>query len=315
MFQLLLLITLFLGSANPCAALQITFKQNAEVDGVTVTLGDIAHFDDSSEMALALASQKVTQAPPPGSSINLNSLAIKQYMEKTLSLTGEIQWNGASTVSLRRNGIHIGSTKIQQIIADYLQQKSADLPDAEIRFIPTALPLPFILPAGKLTYEVIPSSPRILGSSRFSIIFRVDSQVAKNMSVKGKLEALAPVVVAVNRLKKGTVLSPSDLTLAVKNLNEVSNAGLDVNSFSGKKLTRNIKAGTVITIPMVAALPIIKRGERVKIVIRSGPLHLSASGIARTDGKRDQMIRVQNINSNKIIHCRVAAPGLVEVLL
>ena len=315
MFQLLLIIALFLGCATPCSALQITFKQNAEVDGVTVTLGDIAQFDDNSEMARALASQKVTQAPPPGNSISLNSLAIKQYLENTLSLTSEIQWNGAPTVSLTRTGIHIGSTRIQKIIAHYLQQNSANLPNADIRFIPSALPLPFVLPAGELTYEVIPSSPRILGSSRFSIIFRVDNQVAKNMSVRGKIEALAPVVVAVNRLKRGTVLSPSDLTLAIKDLNEVNNPGLDVSSFSGKKLTRNIKAGAVITLPMVATLPIIKRGERVKIVIRSGPLHLSASGIARTDGTHDQMIRVQNINSNKIIHCRVAAPGLVEVLL
>ncbi len=125
----------------------------------------------------------------------------------------------------------------------------------------------------------------------------------------------SPVVVAEKSLRKGTILSPSDLTLAVKNLNEVSSPGLDLNSFSGKKLLRNIKAGTVITSPMIATLPLIKRGERVKIVISSGPLHLSATGIARTDGKRDQMIRVQNINSNKIIHCRVAAPGLVEVLL
>jgi len=315
MFKLLLITGLFIGSVLPCAALQVTFKQNGEVDGVIVTLGDIAQFDDNSEMARALASQKVTQAPPPGESISLNSLAIKQYLENTLSLTSTIQWNGAATVSLTRTGIHIGSTRIQKIIADYLQQNSANLPDAEIRFIPAALPLPFVLPKGKLTYEVIPSSPRILGSSRFSIIFRVDNQVAKNMSVKGKIEALAPVVVAVRRLKKGAILSPSDLTLAVKNLNEVSNPGLDVNNFSRKKLTRNIKAGTVITLPMIAVVPIIKRGERVKIVISSGQLHLTASGIARTDGSRDQMIRVQNSNSNKIIHCRVAAPGLVEVLL
>ena len=315
MFKSILVIGLFLSSVLPCTALQITFKQNAEVDGAIVTLGDIAQFDDNSEMARALASQKVTQAPPPGNSISLNSLAIKQYMENTLSLTSEIHWNGAATVSLTRTGIHIGTTRIQQIIADYLQQNSANLPDAEIRFIPSALPLPFVLPAGKLTYEVIPSSPRILGSSRISIIFRVDNQVAKNMSVKGKIEALAPVVVAVKSLRKGTILSPSNLTLAVKNLNEVSSPGLDLNSFSGKKLIRNIKAGTVITSPMITTLPLIKRGERVKIVISSGPLHLSATGIARTDGKRDQMIRVQNINSNKIIHCRVAAPGLVEVLL
>ncbi len=315
MFKLLLINALFFSSLLPCSALQITFKQDARVDGVRTTLGDVAEFDANTEMAQALASQRVAQSPPPGETVTLNSLAIKKQLITTLSLPGSISWNGSRTVNLKRNGIHIGSTKIQEIIAEYLRLNSENLPDAEIRFIPAALPLPFILPVGALTYEVIPSNPRILGSSRFSIIFRVNNRVAKNMSVRGRIEALAPVVVATGRLAKGSILSPGNLTLAIKDLNKVSNPGLDINNFSGKKLKRNIKAGTPVTRAMVTSLPVVRRGERVKIVISSGPMHLSASGIARTDGSHNQMIRVQNINSKKIIHCRVAAPGLVEVIL
>ncbi len=33
------------------------------------------------------------------------------------------------------------------------------------------------------------------------------------------------------------------------------------------------------------------------------------------DQKKNQIIRVQNSSSNKLIYCRVAAPGLVEVIL
>jgi len=289
--------------------------QDARTDSSFVTLGDITQFDEDTEMAQALASQKVAQSPPPGETISINSLAIKKQLITTLSLPDSILWNGARSVHLKRTGIHIGSTKIEKIIAEYLHRNRENLPDADIRFIPAALPIPFILPVGSLTYEVIPSNPRILGSSRFSIIFRVDNHVAKNMSVRGRIEALAPVVVASGRLKKGTILSPGNLTLAVKDLNEFSNPGLDINNFSGKKLKRNVKAGTPVTRAMVTSLPVVKRGERVKIVISSGPMHLSASGIARTDGGHNQMIRVQNINSKKIIHCRVTAPGLVEVIL
>ncbi len=315
MFKLLLTVIVFLGSILPCTALQVTFRQDVSVAGSNITLGDIARFDEKTEMTQALASQKVAQSPPPGESISLNSLAIKKQLVTTLTLPGSILWNGALTVNLKRTGIHIGSVKIQQLIAEYIDENSADLPDAEIRFIPSGLPVPFILPAGELSYEVIPSSPHILGSSRFSIIFRVDSHVVKNMSVRGRIEALAPIVVAAKRLTKGSILSPGDLTLATKDLNEVTNPGLDINNFTGKRLKRNLKAGIPVTLPMVASLPVVKRGERVKIVIRSGQMHLSASGIARADGRHEQMIRVQNINSKKIIHCRVIAPGLVEVIL
>jgi flagella basal body P-ring formation protein FlgA len=315
MFKLLLIIALFFGSVFPCSALQITFKQDALVERMNVTLGDIAQFDENTEMTQALGSQRVAQAPPPGKTVSLNSLAIKKQLVTTLSLPGSIHWTGSPTVILKRSGIHIGSTKIKEIIAEYLRRNAENLPDADMRFIPAALPLPFILPVGILTYEVIPSNPRILGSSRFSIIFRVNDRVAKNMSVRGKIEALAPVVVATVRLKKGAVLSPDNLTLALKDLNQLSNPGFNINNFSGKIMRQNIRAGTPISRSMVTSLPVVKRGERVKIIISSGQMHLSASGIARADGRHNQMIRVQNIHSKKIIHCRVAAPGLVEVIL
>ena len=313
--KLLLILGFFLASVLPCTALQITFKQNAQVARPTTTLGDIAAFDEQSELSLALATQKISQSPPPGESVILKSGSIKHSLISTLDLPGSIVWNGSPTVTLKRNGIQIGTTRIQNIIAEFLALNSANLPDAEIRFIPSALPLPFILPAGKLSYEVIPSNPGIIESSRFSIIFRVNNKVAKNMSVKGRIEALAPVVVVARKLKKGAILSPDNLTLAVKDLREVRNPGFDITKFTGKRLTRHLRAGTPITPTMISSPPVIKKGQRVKILISSGTMQLSATGIARNNGQRNQMIRVQNINSNKIIHCRVKAPGLVEVLL
>lgn len=315
MTRLSLIIILLLGSIKPCAALQITFKESAKVKGAVVTLGDIVRFDETSELTKALATQKVAQAPPPGESISLRSLSIKQYLVNNLSLSEEIAWDGSPSVTLSRTGINFGSTKIQRIITEYLEQNSADLPDAEIRFLPSPLPLPFTLPAGKLTYEVIPSNPGILGSSRFSIIFRIDGRVAKNMSVKGRLEALAPVVVVIGKQQKGTILTANNLSLAVKDLSKLNGPGLNVSDFIGKKLKRSLRAGSPLYAAMVEARSVIKRGERVKIVINYGAMHISAIGIARTNGIQNEMIRVQNINTNKIVYCRVAAPGLVEVLL
>ncbi len=315
MMKILFIIGLFIVLADPCSALQITFKQKGQVDGIVVTLGDIAQFDEKSEMAQALASQKVAQSPPPGESVTLRSLSIKQNLVSSLSLSETIDWSGSPSVTLKRNGILIGSTKIQTIITEYLKRNKANLPNAEIRFIPGTLPLPFTVPTGELSYEVIPSNPNILGSSKFSIIFRVNNHVAKNMSVKGKVEALAPVVVVTSKLQKGTVLTPGNLALVVKDLSKMAAPGLDLNDFIGKKLKRSLRAGSPVQNSMVEARPIIKRGERVKIVINYGSMHLSTIGIARNNGRQDQMIRVQNINSNKIVYCRVAAPGLVEVVL
>jgi flagella basal body P-ring formation protein FlgA len=46
---------------------------------------------------------------------------------------------------------------------------------------------------------------------------------------------------------------------------------------------------------------------------RKGTMQLSASGLAKTDGRLGESIGVKNISSNKMIHARVAGPGIVTV--
>lgn len=296
-------------------ALEITFQPSSSVDESVIRLGDIVALDEKTEMARALASLIVGQAPSPGKTSSLRSQNVIEFLTSSQSLPQGILWSGSPTVTVLRRGVTVGPEKIQNIIAGYLQENQDNLPDAEIRFVPSSLPLPFTLPKGDLTHDILPSKPGILGSSRFSIIFRVNDKVVKNMSIRGKVEALAEVVVSVGRLKKKQILRPQHLTTTLMDIGSTANPVLDFDYLLGKKLKKSLRAGSPVLLSMVETLPVVQRGERVKIVINSGALHISATGVARSDGIKDQMIRVQNINSNKIVHCRVTAPGLVEVML
>lgn len=315
MTKVLVLLCLLVGLGQTAEALQITFQPSSSVDASVITLGDVAHFDEQTEMTRALATLAVGQAAAPGEKCTLSSLGIKDSLVAIHSLSRDIVWSGSPTVTVVRRGESIGPERIETIIAEYIKKNKTNLPEAEIRFVPSALPLPFMLPTGDLSHEVIPSNPDILGSSRFSIIFRIDGNVVKNMSVRGNIEALADVVVSAGPLKKGEILQPQHLTTAMMDINSIDNPGTAVEDFVGKKLTRSLRAGSPILLSVVEALPVVRRGERVKIVINSGALHVTAAGLAHSDGSLHQMIQVQNTNSNKIIYCRVAAPGLVEVIL
>jgi flagella basal body P-ring formation protein FlgA len=315
MKKVLLILVLFIAFVQNVNALEITFQPSSSVDESVIRLGDIAGLNEDSEMARALASLIVGQASSPGNTSSLRSQNVKKFLTSSQSLPQGILWSGSPTVTVLRRGITVGPEKVQTIIADYLQNNQDNLPDAEIRFVPSSLPLPFTLPTGDLTHEILPSKPGILGSSRFSIIFRVNDKVVKNMSIRGKVEALAEVVVSVGPLKKKQILRPQHLTTTLMDIGSTNNPVLDLDDLLGKKLKKSLRAGSPVLLSMVETLPVVQRGERVKIVINSGPLHLSATGVARSDGIKDQMIRVQNINSNKIVHCRVTAPGLVEVVL
>lgn len=311
----ILLIIMILFTTAPAYGLVVEFKAEAEVADSSVILGDIADFDEDSDLSRSLASQTIAQAPSPGKEIKLNAQPIITYFSKNSTIIDSVEWRGAATIRVTRSANQVGSAEIVNIITSYLEQKKSVLPAAEIRFIPAAQPLPFAIPAGKLSWEVVPSNPDIIGSSRFSIIFSVDGRVRKNMSIRGKVEAMAPVVVAAENLRKGTILAPGHLAMSSRDIASLKAPWLNPQEIIGKKLTVSAKAGSVISKHHVAFPPVVKKGELVRIILRQGSLLLTASGIARSDGLQDQTIRVQNAESQKIVYCRVAAPGIVEVAL
>jgi flagella basal body P-ring formation protein FlgA len=199
-FAITLTICLFIGLLQTADALEITFNPSGSVDDSVIKLGDIVNFDEETDMTRALATLTVGQSPAPGEQTSLRSLSIKDYLVSSQSLPQDIRWTGSPTITVHRQGMNIGSEKILAIIAEFIKKNQNNLPEAEIRFVPASLPLPFILPTGDLTYEVIPSNPDIISSSRFSIIFRIDNSVVKNMSVRGNMEALTQVVVSVGSM-------------------------------------------------------------------------------------------------------------------
>lgn len=311
--RLFLTLVLLLLTAAPCLALEATIKSRAEVDQATVTLGDICDFSAETELTRALASQIVSPAPEPGQSSSLDARQIIARLAREHGPIEEVYWKGSAEVVVERSAQLITPQRIQEIIDEYLVSQRDRLPRAEIAFKPDSLPLPFALPTGELAWEVLPSSSGIIGSSRFSIIFTVDGRVRHNLSVRGRTEAIAPVVVARKRLRYGEIITPEMVDLAPRDLSEITNYLTDPEQAVGCVVKRALTSGAALDSDAVERPPVVHRGELVKIVISHHGLIVTATGIAKSNGRKDEIIRVQNTSSNKLIFCRVHAPGLVEV--
>jgi len=300
---------------EPVYALQISFKEQAEVTTDYITLGDIVSFDEESALTSSLATKVVVQSPEPGDNLIIDSVSIRDQIMRKTRLSIYTQWTGSPKVTVSRPGQQILPKKLLGAIRSYLQEHKHELPQAEVSFVPRSLPIPFMVSQGKLDIEVIPSNPAILKSTRFSIICRVEGKVEKNFSIQGELRALAPVVIATDSLRRGAILTPGNTKNVVKDLTEHDDPCTDQRLILGKRLKRSVRAQAVINASDVEIPPMIKRGQLVKIIFYQGSLYLTATGVARTDGKLNQIIRVRNASSNKLIQGRVTAPGVVEVII
>jgi flagella basal body P-ring formation protein FlgA len=58
---------------------------------------------------------------------------------------------------------------------------------------------------------------------------------------------------------------------------------------------------------------LVKAGEPVVIEVVSGGIRVEALGRARQSGSLGDMIRVENVDSRKIIYARVVAAGVVRL--
>ncbi len=294
-------------------ALEITFKDIASVSSAYVILGDVVTFDEQSPLSTSLATKVIAKSPPPGESLFINAIEIKKQIVRKNQLGNSTRWAGSSVIKITRAGQQVLPEQLIDSIGSYLKEKNHALPQATISFKPRSLPLPFTLPQGKLSIEVVPSNPSIIKSSRFSLILRVDDKVRKNISIQGDLQVLAKVAVAKGTLKRGAILTPANTAMVVRDLTDHHTPMTNLRAVLGKRLKHTIRDAQVISVEDVEFPPLVRKGQLVKVIYTKGNLHLTATGIARTDGLLDQIIRVKNTSSNKLIHCRVAAPGIVEV--
>jgi flagella basal body P-ring formation protein FlgA len=213
------------------------------------------------------------------------------------------------------SGTVIGPDDIRGYLDAFVRDQRDFLPQAKIRCRADGLPEPFTLPPGRLDVEVIPASPRLLQSHRFTLIFRVDGEAVKNLAVRADIEALARVAVTTGDLRRGTVLTERDINLAEMDLSELRDPCFDLAELIGKELRRSLRRGQPLNQVDVVSPPVVKRGEMVTITAHKGALLITARGEARENGAEGDFIKVRNISSQKDLLCRVAASGQVEMEL
>jgi flagella basal body P-ring formation protein FlgA len=311
LFALLILLGCTL-SALPSLALEIELRDQVAIKGNTIGLHDIAQIKPDTTALCHPQDCIIAPAPTPGSS---RTLSATDVLLKIQSQMGDIpvKLTGAAQTLVHREGTVIDKKKFQEIIAQYLQQNNDRLPQAEVRLLSLRTPADFTLPTGKLSWQVTPNKNEILTSTSFAIIFRVDGIILRTVTIKLKFEAMAEVATATGRLRKGTIIESEHITMRRMDIAGIPNPILDGKVLLGLQLKRSISAGKVIQTDYVVAPPVIRRGQPVKIYAKKGPLMLSTNGIAYSSGYLGDLIRVQNVDSNKLIFCRIASPGIVAV--
>jgi flagella basal body P-ring formation protein FlgA len=152
------------------------------------------------------------------------------------------------------------------------------------------------------------------GPVSIALVVRVNGVVEKNISLRLQVIARTEMVTATRQLLAGTILTVEDLQLQKQELAVAG--GYPVKNIAdavGMKIRSTVRAGAPIRSNQLVRVPAVVSGQLVTIVAENAGVRITVSGRARSAGGIGDLIKVQNLVSQKEISARIVDASSVEV--
>jgi flagella basal body P-ring formation protein FlgA len=124
------------------------------------------------------------------------------------------------------------------------------------------------------------------------------------------------VLVASRPLARDAVIAADDLRYEERDIDLLAQGYVtNPQRLAGMRLRRPAAEGAVITPSMIAAAPLVARGQQVTLEAADAGVHIRMAGEALEEATLGERIRVRNVSSARIVEGIVRSPEVVEVLL
>ena len=139
---------------------------------------------------------------------------------------------------------------------------------------------------------------------------------AWSLYVPVEVRRYGEVVVTARALARGETLSAADIKRDRREISSLTRGFIaDTTHALGRRTKRHLAVNTLLTPQMLLIPKLVKRGQRVTLLARSGGIEVRMPGSAMSDGGNGDIIRVRNLNSKKIVEGTISSDGIVEISL
>ena len=172
-----------------------------------------------------------------------------------------------------------------------------------------------IVPQGNVTFDCkLPGRKRRIGRVHFLCLIKVSGDIKKRLRLYADVKVAYDVYRPIQSLKMGHVIQPGDVELTrLKSDHVLRNIISDEADIMGHRLIRNLDQGETILAHMVQKIPLVKNGDRILIIAKKGSLRVTAPGVVRQNGFKNDTVRVENMHSRKIILGTVIDSRTVQI--
>ncbi|MFV1951191.1 MAG: flagellar basal body P-ring formation chaperone FlgA [Nitrospinota bacterium] len=317
-YSVFIALVVLISGSIPVSAFHIVtihVSERSNVSGKMIRLGEIADVSgEDSVMVERLSSVVIGTSPAIGKSRRISKGIIDASLKRKMIDPSLLDIKLPDDIIVTRDYVSIQGEKVREIVRDFLY-KSLPWDRDCIRINEIDYDGDFILPAGKLTFEVIPlEHSAVRDRTAFSVIFMVDSEVQKRIRVNAYIEVLREVVVSNHSLRANSVVSGEDVVIEKRYIKGLHpDVFAKVSDVAGKKTRRFIRAGGMFRGEILKTLPLLKKGDMVSIVAESDQVRIITIGRAEENGAKGKMIMIRNLASRKVVYGWVVDSRTVKV--
>ncbi len=305
LLALLFTIAAIVGAVAPAPAASL--RSAVVVEGDTVKLGDI--FEDAGPKA----DQPVMYSPAPGRRVTLNA----NWLAEAARLF-QVRWRPLSQydhVVVERAGKLITTSDIMPVLKRALVAQGMDEhSDVDLLSQRLEINLPIDTPATievrELTYDTATHGFNGL------VLAGGTAPGAQRVIVQGRTFSASPVPVLRRPMSAGQIIRQDDIETVYRRDGLLGHdVVMSASQIVGRTPQTVIRAGEPIRQTDTRAPILVTRNSQVIIKLEAGAMTLTAQGKALDEGARGDVVRVQNLASNKTIEATVAGPDLVSITL
>ena len=154
-------------------------------------------------------------------------------------------------------------------------------------------------------------------TGRFEVVVNINSTANEdqNIILRGKAFAIIPMPVPNKHIGAGQLINKKDITWRKVRIKQQSFGVVgSMEQLLDHVAKRPLTAGRLIRMSDIRPQQLIKKGEFVTLHFKNKTMSLSTRGISVEPGSRNQVIRIKNPRSKRIIEARVLGPNIAVVL-
>jgi flagella basal body P-ring formation protein FlgA len=209
-------------------------------------------------------------------------------------------------IEVTRPGRSMERAELIQILEGHFQKALGDeRKTVKIREIQGIDPI--MVPPGDFSWEVkAPVQFSQGGHIPVSLILWAERQKVREVRAQARLEVFAEVVVARNSLRRHQIVEEKDVHLLNRNITQQpADVATDLGEVLGKRVTLSVNAQEVLRRSMVEVPPLVKKGDRVTLVVENVHFKITCMGEVKEEGRAGDRIKVANISSKREVYGRV----------